>query len=129
RLESGSYIVTGIKTRQEVLVWTDVSLTSIQFLGTEEVFGRQEISANISIVGPNVVVEANNIIYWMGIDKFYSYSGRVDTVPCTIRQYIFDDFNRVQSQIAFAGSNAQFNESIWFYVSGSSNTIDRYVIY
>lgn len=129
RLESGSYIVTGIKTRQEVLVWTDVALTSIQFLGTEEVFGRQEISSNISIISPNAVVEANNIIYWMGIDKFYSYSGRVDTVPCTIRQYVFDDINRVQSQIAFAGSNAQFNEIIWFYVSGSSNTIDRYVIY
>lgn len=129
RLESGSYIVTGIKTRQEVLVWTDVALTSIQFLGTEEVFGRQEISSNISIISPNAVVEANNIIYWMGIDKFYSYSGRVDTVPCSIRQYVFDDFNRVQSQIAFAGSNAQFNEIIWFYVSGSSNTIDRYVIY
>lgn len=129
RLETGSYIVTGIKTRQEVLVWTDTALTSIQFLGTEEVFGRQEISANISILSPNAVVEANNIIYWMGIDKFYSYSGRVDTVPCTVRQYVFNDINRVQSQLAFAGSNAQFNEVIWFYVSGSSNTIDRYVVY
>jgi hypothetical protein len=129
RLETGSQIITGLRTRQEVLVWTDTSVTSIQFLGTEEVFGKQEMSSSISILGPNTVVEANNVVYWMGIDKFYSYSGRVDTIPCTVRQYVFGDINRIQGQLAFAGTNNQFNEIIWFYVSGSSNTIDRYVVY
>ena len=129
RLESGAFIVTGIKTRQEVLVWSDIALTSIQFLGTEEVFGKQEIASNISILGPNVVAEANNVIYWMGVDKFYTYSGRVDTLPCTLRQYIFNDLNRTQSQLAFAGTNAQYNEIVWFYASGGSNIINRYVIY
>jgi len=129
RIETGSQIVTGIRTRQEVLIWTDTSLTSFQFLGTEEVFGRQEMSSTISILGPNTVTEANNVVYWMGVDKFYTYSGRVDTLPCTIRQYVFGDINRIQGSLAFAGTNNQFNEIIWFYPSSNSNTIDRYVIY
>ena len=129
RLETGSQIITGIRTRQEVLIWTDTALTSFQFLGTEEVFGRQEMSSTISILGPNTVTEANNVVYWMGVDKFYSYSGRVDTLPCTIRQYVFGDINRVQSAKIFAGTNNQFNEVIWFYPSADSNEVNRYVVY
>jgi hypothetical protein len=101
----------------------------MQFLGTSEVFGQQTLSAHISIMGPNAVTGANNVTYWMGNDKFYIYSGRVDTLPCTLRQYVFTDINRAQSQIFFAGSNAQFNEVVWFYCSTNSDQIDRYVIY
>lgn len=129
RLQSGSEIITAINTRQETLVWTNTSLYSVQFLGTSEVFNQQPLSAHISIIGPNVVAGANNVTYWMGNDKFYSYSGRVDTLPCTLRQYVFSDINRVQGQIFFAGSNAQFNEIIWFYCSANSNQINRYVVY
>lgn len=129
RLQSGSRIVTAINTRQETLVWTNTSLYSIQFLGTTEVFSQQPLSAHISIIGPNVVAGANNISYWMGNDKFYTYSGRVDTLPCTLRQYVFTDINREQGQIFFCGSNAQFNEVIWFYCSANANQIDRYVVY
>ncbi len=129
RLQSGSEIITAINTRQETLVWTNTSLYSIQFLGTSEVFSQQPLSAHISIIGPNVVAGANNVTYWMGNDKFYSYSGRVDTLPCTLRQYVFSDINRVQGQIFFSGSNAQFNEIIWFYCSANANQIDRYVVY
>lgn len=129
RLQSGSEIITAINTRQETLVWTNTSLFSIQFLGTSEVFSQQPLSAHISIIGPNVVAGANNVTYWMGNDKFYNYSGRVDTLPCTLRQYVFTDINREQGQIFFAGTNAQFNEVVWFYCSANSNQIDRYVIY
>lgn len=129
RLKSGSRIITGKSTRQETLIWTDFSLSSLQFLGTAEVFGIQELSSNINIMGPNVVAEANNIIYWMGRDKFYAYSGRVDTLPCTLKQYIFDDINREQSDLFFAGTNNEYNEVVWFYVSEGSQDIDRYVIY
>jgi len=129
RLEVGSQIVTGIRTRQEVLVWTDTALTSFQFLGTEEVFSKQELSSTISIIGPNAVAEANSVVYWMGVDKFYMYSGRVDTLPCTIRQYVFNDINTTQSSLAFAGTNNQYNEVIWFYASSDSNEINRYVVY
>ena len=129
RLQAGSEIVSAINTRQETLIWTNTSLYSMQFLGTAEVFGQQPLSAHISIMGPNSVTGANNITYWMGNDKFYTYSGRVDTLPCTLRQYIFTDINRTQSQIFFSGSNAQFNEIIWFYCSANASQIDRYVIY
>jgi hypothetical protein len=101
----------------------------MQYLGTVEVFGLQEMSHNISIMGPNAVVGINNIVYWMGRDKFYTYSGRVDTLPCTLRQYIFSDVNLGQSDLFFCGTNNQFNEVIWFYCSANSNSIDRYVIY
>ena len=129
RLKSGSRIITAKSTRQETLIWTDFSLSSLQFLGTQEVFGLQELSSNINIMSPNVVAEANNIIYWMGTDKFYAYSGRVDTLPCTLKQYIFDDINREQSDLFFAGTNNEYNEIVWFYVSEGSQDIDRYVIY
>lgn len=129
RIQSGSKIIAAANSRQETLVWTDTSLTSMQYLGTAEVFGLQELSHNISIAGPNVTAGINNVVYWMGRDKFYTYSGRVDTLPCTIRQYVFTDLNQAQNQLFFAGTNNQFNEIVWFYCSANSNEIDRYVIY
>ena len=129
RVSSGSRIVTGYKTRQEILIFTDFSLNSLQFLGTVEVFGLQELASDISIMGPNVVFSANNTVFWMGVDKFYFYNGRVDTLPCTLRQYIFDDINTDLASTFVCGGNAQFNEIIWFYASKNSNTLNRYVIY
>jgi hypothetical protein len=129
RLQAGSQIVAGLSTKQEILIWTDISLTSLQFLGTSEVFGQSLIASNLSIAGPNVIVSANNVVYWMGNDKFYIYSGRVDTLPCTLRQYVFDNLNRSQKQIFFAGSNAEFNEVVWFYCSLNVSEIDSYVVY
>lgn len=129
RLQSGSRIISAVNSRQEMLIFTDTSITAMQFLGTTEVFGLQELSHNISIAGSNCVAGINNIVYWMGRDKFYTYSGRVDTLPCTLRQYIFSDINNEESQLFFAGTNNQFNEIIWFYCSAASNEIDRYVVY
>jgi hypothetical protein len=129
RMQSGSRIVTAINTRQETLIFTNVSVSSLQYLGTNEVFGLQELSHNISIIGSNAVVGTNNITYWMGRDRFYAYSGRVDTLPCTIRQYIFTDINYTQSSIIFAGINNKFTEIIWFYPSANSDEIDRYAVF
>jgi hypothetical protein len=129
RVQAGSSIVAAINTRQETLVFTDSSLQSLQYLGTAEVFGLQQMSANISIMGPRAVVGTNNIIYWMGNDRFYVYSGRVDILNCTLRQYIFGDINLNQSTIITAGVNNEFGEIIWFYCTANSNELDRYVIY
>jgi hypothetical protein len=129
RLSVGSRIVTAIRSKQEILVWTDVSLSSLQFLGTSEVFGIQEVSSATTIFGVNTVIGANNVVYWMGNDKFYIYSGRVDTLPCTLRQYVFTNINRTEQNLFFAGQNAEFNEVIWFYCTANSNEIDRYVVY
>lgn len=128
-LQSGTSIITAYHAKQETLIWTDISLSSMQFLNTAEVFGLQEIANGVSIIGPNTVAAANNVIYWMGNDKFYIYNGRVDTLPCTLRQFIFGNINRQQAQIFFAGTNNQFNEIIWFYCTANSTDIDRYVIY
>ena len=91
----------------------------MQFLGTEEVFSLQEISDSINIIGPNVAAEANNIIFWMGNDKFFAYDGRVSTLPCTLKQYVFEDMNKTNGRLNFAGINSEFNEVIWFYCSAN----------
>ena len=129
RVQQGSQIVAAHRTRQEVLVWSDIALYTVQFLGTEEVFALQEISDSINIIGPNVSAEANNIIFWMGNDKFFAYDGRVSTLPCTLKQYVFEDMNKTNGRLNFAGINSEFNEVIWFYCSATSDSIDRYVIF
>lgn len=130
-LTNGSYIVGASNTRQEILIWTDSCLYSMQYLGAPYVWGFNVLMDNISIMSPKAMVTVNNVTYWMGTDKFYMYSGRVETLPCALRQYIFEDINKDQAYQVFAGSNEGYNEVWWFYVSSSSNgtAIDKYVIY
>ncbi len=129
RLSRGSEIVAAQQTRQEILVWTDAALYSMQYLGPPYVWGFQIMGDNLSIAGPNVVSVANNVTYWMGTDKFYMYSGRVETLPCTLRQYVFQDINMLQSYQFFSSTNEGYNEIWWFYCSANSNTIDKYVVF
>ena len=129
RLSTGSSIVAHQQTRQEILVWTDAAIYSMQYLGPPFVWGFQILGDNTSIAGPNVTATAANITYWMGLDKFYMYSGRVETLYCPLRQYIFGDINLQQQYQFFAGTNEGFNEVWWFYCSANSTVIDRYVIY
>jgi hypothetical protein len=129
RLSTGSAIIAHQQTRQEILVWTDAAVYSMQYLGPPYVWGFQILGDNISIAGPNATITAANITYWMGLDKFYTYSGRVETLYCPLRQYIFGDINLEQQPQFFAGTNEGFNEVWWFYCSANSNTVDRYVIY
>jgi hypothetical protein len=130
-LTNGSYIMGARATRQEILVWTDSALYSMQYLGAPYVWGFNILMDNISVMSPNSMITVNNVTYWMGADKFYMYSGRVETLPCALRQYVFNDINKDQSFQVFAGSNEGYNEVWWFYVSNSSQgtTVDRYVIY
>lgn len=129
RLNSGSFITTARSTRQEILVWTDAAIYSMQYLGPPYVWGFQILMDNISIISPNAAVTVNNVTYWMGVDKFYVYSGRVETLPCALRQFIFTDINKDQGFQVFAGGNEGYNEVWWFYCSNGSDTIDKYVIY
>jgi hypothetical protein len=129
RLSDGSQIITAIQTRQEILVLTDSAIYSMQYLGPPYVWSFQILGNNISIVGPNAIATANNISYWMGTDKFYMYSGRVQTLPCTLRQYVYNDINLTQSFQFMAGTNEGYNEVWWQYCSADSDVIDRYVIY
>ena len=129
RLSHGSYIVGASSTRQEVLIFTDSALYSAQYVGPPYVWGFNIMAENISVISPNAMITANNITYWMGVDKFYAYSGRVQTLPSALRQYIFSDINRAQTYQVFAGSNERYNEVWWFYCSRESTTVDKYVVY
>jgi len=129
RLSHGSQIVTYVQTRQEIVVLTDSSVYSLQYLGPPYVWRSQLLGDNISIIGPNSAVIASGVVYWMGVDKFYMYDGRVQTLNCDLRRFIFQNINLSQSQQVFAGTNEGFNEVWWFYCSANSTTIDTYVIY
>jgi len=145
RLSHGSAIITAFQTRQEILVFTDAAIYSFQYLGAPYVWGSQILGDNISIVSPNAVQVVNNVVYWMGVDKFYMYSGRVETLPCALRQYIYGNINTTEAFQFSSGTNEGYNEVWWLYVSitGTTSTgengtgtaanpntlIDRYVIY
>lgn len=129
RLSHGSSIVTAIQTRQEILVFTDSAVYSMQYLGPPYVWGFQILEDNISINGPNVVATASNITYWMGMDKFFVYSGRVQTLPCTLREYVFSNINLSQAYQFNAGTNEGYSEVWWSYCSANSTVVDRYVVY
>jgi hypothetical protein len=129
RLSIGSNIIGFLQSRQELLVWTDAALYSMQYLGPPYVWGFNILGDNISIMGPNATATAANVVYWMGIDKFYLYDGTVKTLYCPLRQYIFGDINLQQQFQVFASTNEGFNEIWFFYCSANSTTIDRYVIF
>lgn len=129
RLSHGSAIVGALQTRQEIVVWTDAAIYSMQYLGPPLVWGFTLLADNISIVSQNAMATAAGVVYWMGVDKFYVYSGRVETLPCAVRTYVYNDINRDQFTQCFAGTNEGYSEIWWFYCSANSNTIDRYVIF
>jgi hypothetical protein len=129
RLSDGSEIIAAIQARQEIVVFTDSAVYSLQYLGAPDVWGAQTLGSNISILSPNALAIGSGVIYWMGVDKFYAYDGRVQTLPCDLRRYIFGDFNQAQAAQVFAGTNEGFNEVWWFYCSANSTTVDRYVVY
>jgi hypothetical protein len=130
RVSRGSRIVRALPARQEILVFTDTSLYTLQFLGTTDVFGLQEYQdGQHSIISPRAVATASSITYWMGQDKFYAYTGRVETLACSLRNYIFQDLNYSQSDQIICGTNEEWNEIWWFYPSGGSSWNDRYVVF
>ena len=136
RLSHGSYIVTSIQTRQEIVVLSDSAVYSFQYVGLPAVWSTQLLGDNISIIGQNAIAQASGIVFWMGIDKFYFYDGRVQTLNCDLRRYIYQDINLNQNQQCFASTNEGFNEVWFFYCSQYlddgvtvNNAINRYVIY
>jgi hypothetical protein len=129
QLSHGSSIVTAIQTRQEILVWTDSAIYSMQYIGPPVVWSSQLMGDNISILSQNAAAQASGVVYWMGVDKFYMYDGRLQTLNCDLRRYIYQDINLQQNQQVFASTNEGFNEVWWFYCSTGSLEIDRYVVY
>ena len=129
RLSHGSKIISALQSRQEIVTFTDSSVYSLQYVGPPFVWSSQLLGDNISIVGPNAAVLASGVVYWMGVDKFYKYDGRVQTLNCDLRKYVFQDFNTLQPQQVYCSTNEGFNEVWWFYCSKDSVLVDRYVVY
>jgi hypothetical protein len=129
QLSDGSELITCLQTRQEIVVWTDSALYSIQYVGVPAVWSTQLLAGNISIYGQNAKALASGVVYWMGVDKFYKYDGRTQTLRCDLREYIFSDINQSQNQQVFAGTNEGFNEVWWYYCSAGSTVVDKYVVY
>ena len=129
RLSSGSQIVGGLRSRQELLIWTDTSLYTMQFVGAPFTFGVNLINENVGLISPNAAINAPDGVYWMARDGFYTYNGSVQRLVCSVLNYVLDDFNSSQSFKVVAFTNREFNEVGWFYPSSSSTEIDRYVTY
>jgi hypothetical protein len=140
RLSHGSFIQTALQTRQEIIVWTDSAVYSMQYIGPPYIWRINLLADNISIMSENATCTAAGATYWMGVDKFYAYTGRVETLPCSVRQYVFNDLNKDQASQIFCGTNEGYNEVWWFYpsitgldgtgtVSSPNRLIDRYVIF
>ena len=128
-LSHGTYIQAVAQVRQEILIWTDTSMYSLQYLGAPIVWGSQLLADNVSIVSDRAWATASGVTYWMGDEKFYKYSGRTETLNCDLRQSVFGNFNTNQKQQVFASTVEQFNEIWWFYCTENSTTIDKYVVY
>jgi len=128
-LSHGSYLVTAVQSRQEIVVFSDAAIYSMQYLGAPYVWGFQLLGDNISIISANAAAYASGVVYWMGNDKFYKYDGRLQTLRCDLRQYIYSDINLLQADQFFSGTNEGFNEVWWFYCSASSDVVDKYVVY
>ena len=129
QLSHGSEIITAIQARQEIIVFTDSTIYSLQYVGPPVVWASTLLGDNISILSPNAVALASGVVYWMGIDKFYKYDGRVQTLRCDLRNHVFSNINLTQSPQVFASTSEGFNEVWWFYCSAGSNTVDKYVVY
>ena len=128
-LSRGTEIIASKQARQEVLVWTDAALYSMQYVGAPVVWSAQLVGENISTASQNCVAYANGVAYWMGKDKFYKYDGRTQPLRCDLRKFIFNDFNTQQYDQVFAGTNESYHEVWWFYCSTDQTNIDRYVVY
>lgn len=129
RLGSGSKIIRAVETRREILIWTDAAMYSMRFIGPPFTFGVEQISSTTTIRSFNGFASAEDAVYWMGRGTFWVYSGQVQELPCTVKQYVFGDMNVAQSDKIYAGVNSEFGEVIWFYPSADSDENDRYVIY
>ena len=129
RLTDGSRIVSALRSRGQILIFTDTSIHGMQYVGPPYTFGFQQLGANCGCIGPHAAVDVNGLAFWMGVEAFYIFDGTVKKMPCSVQDYVFKDINLVQGTKATAGVNSQFNEVTWWYCSANTNFINRFVSY
>ena len=129
RIQDGSKIMTAVRSRGSILIWTDTSLHSLQFIGPPFIFGLNQVGANCGAVSPHCAVDVNGTSFWMSQNAFYMFDGAIKKLPCTVQDFVFDNFSIAQQGLVYAGLNTDFNEITWFYASKDSDFIDRNVTY
>lgn len=129
RIGTGSGIVAAVQTKQQIVVFTDVSIHAMQYIGAPFTFGVQEVSSAISVASQNAAVPVGDTVFWMGIGQFYRYDGAVQQLPCTVKEYVFSDINTAELNKVYGGNNTAFSEVWWFYPSANSQENNRYVVY
>jgi hypothetical protein len=129
RLTDGNEILTALRSRGQILIWTDTSIHGQQFLGPPYTFGFQQLGANCGIIGPHASADVNGVAYWMSKDAFFVFDGTVKKIPCTVQDYVFEDLNIAQATSVNVGINTQHNEVTWFYPSLNSDYVNRFVTY
>lgn len=129
RISTGSGIIAAVETRQQILVFTESAVHALQYLGPPFTFGLTQLTDNTTIASPLAAISVNDNVFWMGVNEFYMYTGQVAEIPCSVRSYVFGDFNTTQNEKVFAASNNSFSEVWWFYPSAASEEIDRYVVF
>ena len=129
RIQDGSRIMTAVRSRGSILVWTDTSMHSLQFIGPPFIFGLTQIGSHCGAVSPHSAVDVNGTTFWMSQQAFYMFDGTINKLPCTVQDYVFDDFSATQEVLVFAGLNTDFNEVTWYYASKGSSYINRNVTY
>jgi hypothetical protein len=129
RIQDGSKIITALRSRGSILIWTDTSLHSLQFIGPPFIFGLSQVASNCGAVSAYAAVDVNGTTFWMSQQSFYLFDGAVRKIPCPVQDYVFDDFSITQQPLVYAGLNSDFNEITWFYASADSDFIDRNVTY
>jgi hypothetical protein len=129
RLTDGNYIVSALRSRGQILIWTDTALHGMQYLGPPYTFGFQQLGANCGLIGPHASADVNGVAYWMSKDAFFVFDGVVKKLPCTVQDYVFKDLNFTQAQKVHVGINTQFNEVTWWYCTADTDYIDRFVTF
>ena len=129
RIAQGTEISAVVQTRREILIWTDRSIHSMQYVGSPFYFGQALLADNIRIMSPNAAIAVNDVVYWMGSQNFYRYDGRVQVLPCSVRDYVFSDVNLSQNQKVYVGAMTGQNEIWWFYPSVNSLENDKYIVF
>ena len=129
QLIDGTEIVGGIRSRNAIHIWTDRAMYGLSFVGPPFIFSNTLLGNNAGLIGPHAAVALEGVTYWMGINDFFAFNGRVQKLNCTIRRFLYDSFNMTQADKVYAGTNSEFHEVIWLYPSTNSLEPDRYVIY
>jgi hypothetical protein len=129
RIQDGTKIIGALVAKENILVWTDNALYTMKFVGAPFTFGFEQVGTNCGLIGKNAAIEIDGVAYWMGNNGFFSFDGTVNTLPCSVEDYVYDDIDTTKGQQVNAGINNLFTEVVWWYPTAGSEFNNRYVVF